>query len=197
MSASPAAGGFTCRRTAGDRARLLPPYPDALLETTKCCIFCITTWETRSRFPFPRRAAGRHLSLTTPKTPSSTGGLWWEAAILRHAAWMGVRENRRFRHSHEAQLGFAPHQNLAQTLDTSHLHLDLLRGHGALGHGHVGMTCGVTQRSYEDRRGKVLLRVTKHTHTHTRNCPFRCRRPPSECKSEKLDGDGLTVKAGM
>lgn len=39
--------------------------------------------------------------------------------------------------SHEAQLGLSAHQDLSQALDSSHLHLDLLWGHGALSHGHI------------------------------------------------------------
>lgn len=42
--------------------------------------------------------------------------------------------------SHEAQLGLSAYQDLSQALDSSHLHLDLLWGHGALSHGHIWMT---------------------------------------------------------
>lgn len=112
---------FTCRSTARDRARLLPPYPDALRETLKLqnVAFFPSQSENSTRCPFPRRAVGQHSVSQRSNEPfhwrALMRGYDFESRRLdgrkrKHAVWPLTWSAARIRAAPEprADAGFEP-----------------------------------------------------------------------------------------
>lgn len=95
----------------------------------------------------------------------------WVATVLLAQAGRGGegRAAARSGDSHETQLRLATHQDLSETLDASHLHLDLIWGHGAVHHGHVPRACGDAEKTEDMWKESDLSHSTDDRHNFTHN----------------------------